>query len=50
MSKLMVLRGEEGSVCEVITDGQQFRHVFESKYLGFVLNDQIQMKHNVVGR
>ena len=46
--KVIVLGGEERSVCEVIVDGKQFEHVSEFKYLGFVLDELVTVEQNVV--
>ena len=35
----MVLGGEEGSVCEVLLDGIQLKHVLEFKFLVCVLDE-----------
>ena len=49
-SKVMALNGEEGLKCEVHIDGIHLEHVSELKYLGCVLDDQIQIGQNVVRR
>ena len=38
-SKLVVMNGEEGLVCEVHVDGIRLEHVSELKYLGCVLDE-----------
>ena len=38
-SKVMVLNGEVGLVCEVHVDGIHLEHVLEFKYLGCVLDE-----------
>ena len=40
-SKLMVLGGKEGSVCEVFVDGTQLEHISELKYFRYVCVAQI---------
>ena len=38
-SKVMVLNGGEGLECEVQVDGVRLEHVYEFKYLGYVLDE-----------
>ena len=45
----MVL-GEEGLECEISVDGVQLEQVSKFKYLGCVLDEQVQMLPSVVGR
>ena len=50
MSKMMVLNGEERLECEVYVDWIRLEHVSEFKYFGYILENQVQMGTNVVGR
>ena len=47
---MMVLNGEQGLECEVCVDGIRLEHVSKFKYLGSVLDEQVQMRQSVVGR
>ena len=42
-SKVMVLGGEEESVCEVSVEGRKLEYVSEGKYSGFVLDEGRKM-------
>ena len=45
----MVLGNEEELVYKISVDGRQLKHVFEFRYLGFVLDDS-QMEWNGAGK
>ena len=47
---MIVLGGEERLVCDVYVDGIRLEHISEFKYLGCVLDDQVQKRQSVVGR
>ena len=46
----MVLNGEEGLDFEVHVEGIRLKYVSEFKYLGCVLENQVQMGQNIVVR
>ena len=49
-SKVIVRNGEKGLECEDHVDGIYLENVLEFKYLGCVLDDEVQTEQSVVGR